>query len=446
MVTKMDYKESTEYVLSIPLFADKLGTDCLNQILDCLGHPERSYPVIHIAGTNGKGSTCAFLSSMLQAAGYRVGMFTSPHLIKINERMQIDEKTITDDEWTEVFEEVMHAVEEAKKDGIAHPSFFEFVFLMAAVYFQKQQVDYAIFETGMGGRLDATNIVQPILTIITSVGMDHMQYLGDTLEKIAFEKAGIMKKDVPALFFNRKDTATQVIVQQAKVVGAPLRLVEKSQYKISKISEKTIDFSLDSGYYRYCELQICKTALYQVENAVLAIEAYEQLLRQKNRVADMDSENESVCRLIDKHIDEIQTGLIRMVWNGRMQCIGSHIYVDGAHNEEAIEAFCHTLEVMFPKEHKILLFAVSKDKDYKTMIRRLSEITFDEIIIVRYEGSRSAEIETVRRTFGQFSKSKITSFDDIRDGFEYAKNHVRNQYLFCVGSLYLVGNLLSLGV
>ena len=116
MVTKMDYKESTEYVLSIPLFADKLGTDCLNQILDRLGHPERSYPVIHIAGTNGKGSTCAFLSSMLQAAGYQVGMFTSPHLIKINERMQIDEKTITDDEWTEVFEEVMHAVEEAKKD------------------------------------------------------------------------------------------------------------------------------------------------------------------------------------------------------------------------------------------------------------------------------------------------------------------------------------------
>lgn len=446
MVTKMNYKESVEYVLSIPLFADKLGTDCLNQILDRLGHPERSYPVIHIAGTNGKGSTCAFLSSMLQAAGCRVGMFTSPHLIKINERMQINGKDISDNEWTEVFTEVMQAVDKAKQDGIAHPSFFEFVFLMAAVYFQKQQVDYAIFETGMGGRLDATNIVQPILTIITSVGMDHMQYLGDTLEQIAFEKAGIMKKNVPALFFNRKDTATQVIVCQADKVGVPLRLVEKSQYKISKISEKTIDFSFESGYYRYCELTIRKTALYQVENAVLAIEAYEQLLIQKNGMAEEDFEDESFCQLIDRHIDEIQTGLFHMVWKGRMQCIGSHIYVDGAHNEEAIEAFCHTLEVMFPKEHKILLFAVSKDKDYKTMIRRLSEITFDEVIIVRYEGSRSAQIETVRRAFGQFSKSKITSFDDIRDGFEYAKNHVKDQYLFCVGSLYLVGNLLSLGV
>lgn len=446
MVTKMNYKESVEYVLSIPLFADKLGTDCLNHILDHLGHPERSYPAIHIAGTNGKGSTCAFLSSMLQAAGYRVGMFTSPHLIKINERMQIDEKTISDDEWAEVFEEVMDAVEQAKLDGIAHPSFFEFVFLMAAVYFQKQQVDYAIFETGMGGRLDATNIVQPILTIITSVGMDHMQYLGDTLEQIAFEKAGIMKKNVPALFFKRKDTATQVIVRQAEKAGAHLRLVEKSQYKISKISEKTIDFSLESGYYRYCDLRICKTALYQVENAILAIEAYEQLLIQKNRMAEADLKDGSFCQLMDRHIDEIQTGLLHMVWKGRMQCIGSHMYVDGAHNEEAIEAFCHTLEVLFPTEHKILLFAVSKDKDYETMIRRLSEITFDEVIIVRYEGSRSAQIETVRRTFRKFSESKITSFDDIRDGFEYAKNHVRDQYLFCVGSLYLVGNLLSLGV
>ena len=446
MVTKMNYEESVEYVLSIPLFADKLGTDCLNHILDHLGHPERSYPVIHIAGTNGKGSTCAFLSSMLQAAGYRVGMFTSPHLVCINERMQINGKNISDNEWTEAFAEVMQAVEEAKQDGIAHPSFFEFVFLMAAVYFQKQEVDYALFETGMGGRLDATNVVRPLLTIITSVGMDHMQYLGDTLEQIAFEKAGIMKKNVPALFFDRKDTATQVIVQQAEKVGAHLRLVEKSQYKISKISEKTIDFSLESGYYRYCDLRICKTALYQVENAILAIEAYEQLLIQKNGMAEEDFEDESFCRLIDRHIDEIQTGLFHMVWKGRMQCIGSHIYVDGAHNEEAIEAFCHTLEVVFPTEHKILLFAVSKDKDYETMIRRLSEITFDEVIIVRYEGSRSAQIETVRRTFGQFSKSKITSFDDIRDGFEYAKNHVKDQYLFCVGSLYLVGNLLSLGV
>lgn len=446
----MNYKESAEYVLSIPLFAEKLGTDCLKQILDQMGHPEMDYPVIHIAGTNGKGSTCAFLASIMQQAGYTVGTFTSPHLIRINERLQINGQPITDDEWTEVFDETMNAINKAKEMGIPHPSFFEFVFLMGVVYFAKHKVDYAIVETGMGGRLDATNVVNPVLTIITSVGMDHMQFLGNTLSQIAFEKAGIMKKGVTALFFDRKDESTQVIVQRAGEIEAPLQLVENSQYKILKIGKKTIDFSLDSVYYRYCELRIRKTALYQVENAVLAVRAYEQLLLQKNGMMDFNVSNEDnrdrVCQLIDEHIDEIQTGLQSMVWQGRMQCIAEHIYVDGAHNEEAIDAFCHTLEVLFPQEQKILLFAVSKDKDYKTMIRRLSKVSFNEIIIVRYEGSRAAQIETVERTFRQFSSSRITTFDDIRDGFWYARNHVKDQYLFCVGSLYLVGNLLSLGV
>ena len=178
-------------------------------------------------------------------------------------------------------------------------------------------------------------------------------------------------------------------------------------------------------------MHLGEVALYQRYNAAVALGIIEELVRQ-NITVSMKSIHEGMTH----------------AWAGRFErlMLNPEVYVDGAHNEEAIEAFCHTLELMFPTEHKILLFAVSKDKDYETMIRRLSEITFDEVIIVRYEGSRSAQIETVRRTFGQFSKSKITSFDDIRDGFEYAKNHVKDQYLFCVGSLYLVGNLLSLGV
>ena len=149
---------------------------------------------------------------------------------------------------------------------------------------------------------------------------------------------------------------------------------------------------------------------------------------------------------IDKDIDRIQAGLYNMVWKGRMECIAEHIYIDGAHNEEAIEAFCETLDILFQNEQKILLFAVSKDKDYEPMIKRLSQIPFREIIIVRYEGSRSAEISAVEEAFRRFSGSKITTFDDIEEGFLYGKSHVRDQYLFCVGSLYLAGNLLSLGV
>ncbi|MCM1499114.1 MAG: Mur ligase family protein, partial [Clostridium sp.] len=227
----MTYQECVDYLLSVPLFAKKLGTDNLNQILAIMGHPERKYPVIHVAGTNGKGSTCSFLTSILAQSGKRVGMFTSPHLERINERIRINQRLISDDEFTALFEEVMAGVQCAKKSGLGHPSFFEFMFLMGAVYFQKQKVDYAVFETGMGGRLDATNVVQPVLTVITSVGMDHTQFLGSTLEEIAAEKAGIIKEGIPVVFYDHKDAATPVITKYCEKMGAKLHIVEKSHGK-----------------------------------------------------------------------------------------------------------------------------------------------------------------------------------------------------------------------
>lgn len=444
----MTYQQCVDYILSVPLFATKLGTDNLNRILDIMGHPEKCYPVIHVAGTNGKGSTCSFLASILQQSGKKVGVFTSPHLIKINERFRIGNQIMSDAEFVDIFEETMHYVNIGKEQGIAHPSFFEFVFLMGTLYFKRQQVDYAIFETGMGGRLDATNVVTPILSIITSVGLDHTQFLGDTIEQIAAEKAGIIKPNIPVIFFDRKDAATAVIAQYAKKVGANLHIVEKKQYNLLKITEKTIDFSFESGYYKYGSLQIRKTALYQIENAMLAVKAYELLLTDKSIFCNSEvlRRHDSDYSLTDTDRDNIQTGLMNMVWKGRMECISENVYIDGAHNEEAIDAFCRTIEVLFPTEQKILLFAVSRDKDYESMIERLCDIDFHEVVIVQYEGSRSADVEAVEVAFRRFSGSKITTFDDIREGFLYGKSHVCDSVLFCVGSLYLAGNLLSLGV
>lgn len=460
----MTYQECVDYTLSVPLFAAKLGTDNLNKILDLMKHPERNYPVIHVAGTNGKGSTCLFLASILQKAGYRVGIFTSPHLVKINERIRINDSVISDDDFLASFEETMKYISLAKKQGIGHPSFFEFMFLMAAVYFKNQQVDYVIFETGMGGRLDATNVVNPVLSIITSIGIDHTQFLGDTIEQIAKEKAGIIKKGVPVIYFDRKDEATAVIADYAAKMDSVLYLVEKKQYKMIKFTEKTIDFCFDSGYYMYSSLEIKKTALYQIENAVLAVKAYEllmnmiyrcynrelnhlafgQMMTDQDRIPQEVSIEDKDYSLID--IDNIKAGLLSMTWPCRMQEVAPQIYIDGAHNEEAIEAFCKTLEEMFHQERKILLFAVSKDKDYESMIERLCKIYFEEIVIVRYEGDRAADITAVEDAFRRFSGSKITTYDDIRAGFIYARSHVDEQFLFCVGSLYLAGDLLALGV
>lgn len=444
----MTYQECVDYILSVPLFATKLGTENLNQILNLMGHPEHSYPVIHIAGTNGKGSTCSFLASILKQAGKKVGVFTSPHLQKINERFRIGEQIIDDHSFVKLFEETMLYVEKAKEKQIEHPSFFELMFLMATLYFKNQQVEYAIFETGMGGRLDATNVIKPIVSVITSVGLDHMQFLGNTIAEIAEEKAGIIKAGVPVVFFDRKDEATPVISNYCKRVGADLHIVEKNRYNLRKITEKTIDFSFDSGYYRYCSLEIKKTALYQIENAILAVKAYELLLINENELCDSKSDfNKGLnYNFTDKDIAGIRTGLMNMVWKGRMECIDTNVYIDGAHNEEAIDAFCHTVEVLFQNNKKILLFAVSKDKNYENMIERLCKISFAEVIIVRYEGSRSAEVETVEEAFRRFSVCKITTFDTIGEGFLYGKSHVLDSVLFCVGSLYLAGNLLDLGV
>lgn len=446
----MNYQECVDYILSVPMFATKLGTDSLKHILDLMGHPESNYKIIHVAGTNGKGSTCSFLASILQHAGYRVGVFTSPHLVKLNERIRINNTIISDEEFVDMHLQIMKYVEIANEKGISHPSFFEYVFLMAVLYFSEQLVDYVILETGMGGRLDATNVVMPVLSIITSVGLDHMQYLGNTIEEIAYEKAGIIKDHVPVVFFDRKDSATTVIVKKCKECNAFLHIVEKKQYKLLKITKKTIDFSFESSYHRYVELKIKKTALYQVENALLAIRAFELLIVQ-TRVRGgtniiKDEKNPVICPVTDEDINIIKAGLLDMTWPCRMEEIAHHIYVDGAHNEEAIDAFCESVEVMFPAEHKMLLFAVSKDKDYESMIERLCKVPFEEIILVRYEGSRSAELDSVEVTFRRFTSSKITAFHDIESGFAYGKSHVCNGYLFCVGSLYLAGDLLKIGV
>lgn len=443
----MTYQECVDYILSVPLFASKLGTDNLNQILELMGHPEKSSPVIHVAGTNGKGSTCSFLASILAQSGKRVGLFTSPHLVRINERIRINDELISNEEFVETFQQVMDYIHLAEEKGIAHPSFFELLFLMAAFYFKKQEVDYVIYETGMGGRLDATNVVAPVLCIITSIGMDHMQFLGNTIEEIATEKAGIIKHGVPVVFFDRKGPETEIINNNCKNLDAKPYPIVGSQYKILKITKKTIDFSFNSGYYEYGNLKINKTALYQLDNAALAIKAFEILIHSCNDMYTVDRQlQQDNYELTDEHLDNIRAGLMDMVWPCRMECVAEHIYIDGAHNEEAIEAFCRTLEVLFPDEQKILLFAVSKDKDYTHMIERLCQIPFQEIIIVRFDDDRAAKTADIVATFRRFSGSKITAFDDIREGFLYGKSHVDEQYLFCVGSLYLAGNLLGLGV
>ena len=189
-----NYDEAVEYLLNIPKFSKKTTKENLLELLKRLGNPHKAMKIIHVAGTNGKGSVCAFLNTLLLAAKKQTGLFTSPHLVKMNERMRINGKDVSDERFLQVFQQVYQTVGQMLKQGFTHPSFFEYLFVMALVLFEKENVEYVILETGLGGRLDATNIIEhPMLTIITSISFDHTEILGDTLHKIAMEKAGIIK-------------------------------------------------------------------------------------------------------------------------------------------------------------------------------------------------------------------------------------------------------------
>ena len=418
------YEQVTEYILSIPKFAKKIGTENLSKILSYFGNPERALPAIHVAGTNGKGSTCAFLQSVYMHAGYRVGMFTSPHLICMNERIRINQAYISNEDFVGVFRRVHGEIQE---QDFPYPSFFEMMFLMAAMYFREQKVDLVIYETGMGGRLDATNVLNPSLSVITSVGLDHTMYLGNTLDKIAWEKAGIIKPETPVTAFFREESSAAVIKEQAKKMGAPLYAVEKKDYVIDKITTKNIDFSIDCEYYKCDAVRIATTGLYQVENAVLAAVA-------ANIMPDI--------KVTDRDILE---GLLYMQWAGRMEEVLPGVLIDGAHNEEAVLCWRKTVETLYANRPKRLLFAVANDKDYADMIHCICRgLHFEKIYITAIPGSRRTACEPVAWQFQRYTKDRLELIEDTKTAFYTAcRERESGEMLFLVGSLYLAGAVKS---
>lgn len=461
----MNYRETVDYILNIPLFAQKIGTENLASLLERLGNPQDKTRVIHVAGTNGKGSTAKTLATLLMEAGFHVGLFTSPHLVSINERIKYDNSDISEEDFVWAFETV-------QKQFTVHPSFFEVMFAMAAVYFEKKRPDYVIYETGMGGRLDATNVVKPELCMITSVGLDHMEYLGDTIEKIAEEKAGIIKPSVPIVYFNRDAVSSGIIEAKAKISNSPVAAVEISQYIINEIDDKTIDFSLHNRYYNYDHLKIKRTSLYQVENACLAVTAFSILMKRRITARDfadsdrrLPNEVNDKCepnsdRYMPSEVNDrrmqnigdeqirnrvIQKGLLNFSWEGRMEELAQGVYVDGAHNPEAIDSYCKTLQLLHNGKKKILIFAVVKDKDYDTMIKTLAEkLSFEKIIVAGVENKRKAPVSFIADRFETYTGRRVDACDSISEAMERAfeyKKQIPDSAIYCVGSLYLVGEV-----
>lgn len=399
-----------EYLLDIPFWTKKKNT--LKQVrafLEELGNPDEELQMIHVAGTNGKGSVCADLTSVLREAGYHVGTFVSPHLVDIRERFLLDGTPVAEEVFERSFQKVLSAVQIMTSRGYCHPTFFEFVFLMAMVIFQEQKPDYVILETGLGGRLDTTNVIRrPLGCVITSISLEHTQYLGDSIEKIASEKAGIIKKGIPVVYDANQPEASAVICKRAEEMGA-------AAYGVGR----------ENAYG-----QVDFAAPYQAMNAALAVKLLQVL-----EIPGVDDQ-------------VIQRGLSSVCWKGRMQKIGPGIWLDGAHNPGGIQAFIEAVRKISGTDTTgqgslQLLFAAVSDKDYGQMIEMLCRgLPIDRVTVVHLNSDRGLEPAILKELFYKNGCSQVETYENVREALDAALRHKGEQdRLFAVGSLYLIGEI-----
>ena len=437
MLTKKEpetftYEEAAAYIEEIPKFTKKHTLEHTKTFLKRLGNPAADRKIVHVAGTNGKGSVCAYLQAILMAEGKRTGFFTSPHLVSVNERIRVDNIQIDNETFLKVFRKVLKIVRQMVEDGIEHPSYFEFLFGMGMTAFAETDVEYIILETGLGGRLDATNAIDnPALAIITSISLDHTAILGDTIEKIAGEKAGIIKPGVPVFFDGSSKKAAEVIKAKASELGVSCREVTKNAYEIQEVHRKYIAFSRRSAYDKDVIFQVPMCGCYQAMNAELALEASEYLLAGE-----------------EIHMDRWKEALAELHWEGRMERVGAHITVDGAHNPGAMEAFVESVKALDESERgeMVLLFSAVSDKKYDLMIEYLCEnLDVKAYVVTQIEDERGVPAEELADVFRRYTDRPVYCKERLEDAVRTAMNERgETGEIYCLGSLYLVGMMKKL--
>ncbi len=427
------YSEACRFLDDLQMHKIKLGLEAMRAVLAELGSPEKCCPAIHVAGTNGKGSVCTMLRTMLSRAGYRTGLYTSPHLSSVRERFRIDDRFIGESEFTRLLERVRRSL------GREKITYFECTTALAFSWFADSGCDVVILETGMGGRLDATNVVVPLLSVITTVSLDHEQYLGDTIEQIAFEKAGIIKDGVPVISGATDLPAREVIERTCAVRAAPLSILRRD-YRAATDGEDHWAWQDRGGKTVIDRLPVSKNGVWQLDNSACAIGAALCLRDQGFALTN----------------DTIRAGIGAAFWPGRMEYLevvvpsrergeegdqGAPLrfLLDGAHNQAGVECLITGIKEQFIYERLILVWASMADKNYVPLLRAMAPLA-DLVLLTRPHSERAAAPEEMAKVLGKSDQARVSCHETVAEALSRATVLAQpGDLVVAAGSLYLIG-------
>ena len=427
----MDYQQALEYIEKSHKFGMRLGLENSFKLLELLGNPQDKLKFIHVAGTNGKGSTCAFVSNTLKEQGYKVGLYTSPYLETFTERIRLNGENIPKEDVARIITTIKEKIEQMVSEGHAYPTEFEIETAMAFYYYYEQKTDYVVLEVGLGGRYDATNVIKsPLASVIVSISLDHTGILGDTLGKIAYEKAGIIKEDSIVVVYKQKPEAEKVIKNICKEKNTKYIEVDFENLVIKKSDINSQVFDCIVLGEKLENMEISLIGDHQVNNAVLALTVIKVLRDYRNIEIDENS---------------IRRAFLNTRWAGRIEKIKDNpiFIIDGAHNEDGARSLSKTLKKQFKGKKMTLLIGMLKDKDIDSVLEILMD-NFDKVITTTPDSDRAISCEELKEKIQKY-KQNVTHITNIDDAVKYAlDNASEDEVIISAGSLYMIGHVRQL--
>lgn len=423
----MNEREAMEWMEEKTKAGSVYGLDSIRELLERLGNPQEGLRFVHIAGTNGKGSTLAFISMILKCAGYRVGRYISPTIFSYRERIQIGERPIGKKRMCELLTQIRETVEQMEAAGRTAPTAFEIETALAFLYYKEKECDIVVLETGLGGEMDATNIiVNTLVAVFASISMDHMAILGESLEEIASQKAGIIKKGCRVVSLRQQKEAEEVLRKRADALDCPFVTADVSEASGIRFGLKKQRFSYD----KYKNLEISLAGTWQIENAVLAVRVIEELGKAGFQVSEA----------------KLREGLIGTKWLGRFTVIGEKPYfiVDGAHNEDASKKLAETLRFYFTNKRIIYIMGILRDKEYEKIIRNTAELAEQIITVTPPNNPRAMHAYELAQEVRRFHP-QVTAVDSLTEAVEMSRLLAdKDSVIVAFGSLSYLGELMRL--